>query len=257
MISWQIIYYLMLIQRQLIQHLAAVIRDNKSAPCKRKFRGTFVPTRARIAPKFILPRARACCPLLSHSSHILATSETPRPGSLFPLSILVGDTASKICVTVMSCSMTVDKHLTFSGKQSHFHASIPQWCARARARKIKYYFRTPTGNSMLLMRCHNYGDYVTVNGKLRYLIFPSFDFDVVRAKYTFPSYYLPRSVCLREYIYVFARLETTLVASRRCDTLIARAIIFPCCDGCFAYYNYFDTLTHLHGKQCFSISLHV
>lgn len=47
----------MLIQRQLIQHLAAVIRDNKSVPCKRKFRGTFVPTRARIAPKFILPRA--------------------------------------------------------------------------------------------------------------------------------------------------------------------------------------------------------
>lgn len=47
----------MLIQRQLIQHLAAVIRDNKSVPCKRKFRGTFVPTRTRIAPKFILPRA--------------------------------------------------------------------------------------------------------------------------------------------------------------------------------------------------------
>jgi len=65
----------MLIQQQLIQHLGAVICDNKSVPCKRKFRGTFVPTRARIALKFILPRRTI--PLLPHSSHILATSEIP------------------------------------------------------------------------------------------------------------------------------------------------------------------------------------
>jgi len=32
------------------------------------------------------------------------------------------------------------------------------------ARQIKYYFRTSTGNSTVLMRCHNYGGYVTVNG---------------------------------------------------------------------------------------------
>lgn len=93
----------------------------------------------------------------------------------------------------MSCSMTVDKHLTLSGKQSHFHAPIPQW----RARQIKYYFHTSTGNSTVLMRYHNYGNYVTVNGKLRYLVFPPFDFDVVRAKsITFPSYYLTRPVCV-------------------------------------------------------------
>ena len=139
----------MLIQQQLIQHLGAVICDNKSAPCKRKFRGTFVPTRSRIALKFILPRRTA--PLLPHSSHILATSEIPclsLPPLLSPLRFFVSSlnfrvTAPKICVTVMSCSMTVDKHLTLSGKQSHFHAPIPQW----RARQIKYYFHTSTGNS--------------------------------------------------------------------------------------------------------------
>lgn len=97
----------------------------------------------------------------------------------------------------MSCSVTVDKYLTLSGKQSHFHAPIPQWRARARARLNTIFAHRPE-TRLVLMRCHNYGDYVTVNGKLHYLIFPPFDFDVVRAKYIFPSYYLPRSVCLRK-----------------------------------------------------------
>jgi len=61
-------------------------------------------------------------------------------------------------------------------------------CARARLNTI--FTRRPEIRTVL-MRCHNYGNYVTVNGKLRYLVFPPFDFDVVRAKsITFPSYYL-------------------------------------------------------------------
>lgn len=82
--------------------LAAVIRDNKSAPCKRKFRarGTFVhDSRARSYCAEIYFTSRAG-PLLFHSSHILATGDPLREprcraGSLFPLSIFVGDIPAK------------------------------------------------------------------------------------------------------------------------------------------------------------------
>lgn len=162
MISWQIIYYLMLIQRQLIQHLAAFISDNKSAPCKRKFRGTFVPVRAHIAPKFILPRALpVVIPFFAYfgNGRIFWRDFASR-FFVFPLAIfdLIGDTASKICVTIMSRSRAVDKHLTLSGKQSRFRAPIPQW-AHGRSNTI---FAPSTGNSTVLMRCHNYGGYITV-----------------------------------------------------------------------------------------------
>jgi len=51
--------------------------------------------------------------------------------------------------------------------------------------------------------------------KLRYLIFLPFDFDVVRAKYTFPRYYLPVVPMSAQITSVFTRLETALVAPLR------------------------------------------
>lgn len=77
--------------------LAAVIRDNKSAPRKRKFRGTFVPSsRSYCGEIYFTSLAGRCYSILSH---ILATSDPPptAPVPLFPLSIFVGVSASKIC----------------------------------------------------------------------------------------------------------------------------------------------------------------
>jgi len=117
----------MLIQRQLIQHWPPLFATNKSAPCKRKFRGALLfRPRARIATKFILPRtrARAVIPFFAYFGNGRASASRffvspppslPRPSPFPPPLILSrGDVAPKICVTVTSCSMIADKYLTLT-----------------------------------------------------------------------------------------------------------------------------------------------
>lgn len=197
----------MLIQRQLIQHLAAVIRDNKSAPCKRKFRGTFVPARARIAPKFILPRAPPV--VIPFFAYFGNERDSASRFFVFPLAIFIGDAASKIRVTIMSCTMTVDKHLTLSGKQSRFRAPIPRW-ARGRS---KHYFHTVD------RKLDGFNE-VSQLWRPRERQIALFDFATLRFRRRAREVYIsellsPAARMSAQITSVFARLETALVASRR------------------------------------------
>jgi len=71
--------------------LAAGIRDNKSAPCKRKFCGTFVPQSALVLRQNLFylasARARACGRCYSILRIFWQMNEPLRAGSLFLLSI--------------------------------------------------------------------------------------------------------------------------------------------------------------------------
>jgi hypothetical protein len=116
----------------------------------------------------------------------------------------------------MSCSMTVDKHLTLTENNlvTRFSLSLSLSLSLSRWCRLNTIFARRLGNSTVLMRCHNYRDYVTVNGKLRYSIVhlsPPFDTD---GPYEVQiSKLLSHAVRMSAITSVFARLETN---SPRC-----------------------------------------
>jgi hypothetical protein len=208
----------MLIQRQLIQHWPPLFATNKSAPCKRKFRGALLfRPRARIATKFILPRtrARAVIPFFAYFGNGLASASRffvspspsllPRP-SLLPSPLLIlsrGDAAPKICVTVTSCSMIVDKYLTLTDSGlGVFTVPVPQWQRRLNT-------VLAIENSMTLMGGGRGRGGVTIVARIGVIasqrialfsIFLPFDFDGAHRheERRFPSYYSPWLACPRK-----------------------------------------------------------
>lgn len=133
MISWRIIYYLMLIQRQLIQHRLPLFATTNPRHANVNSAALLCSSsRSYCAEIYFISRAVVVIPFFAYFGNGRASA---RRFFVSSLNFLVGDTASKICVTVMSCAMTVDKHLTLTESnlitrfsmvpvKHYFHSSV-------------------------------------------------------------------------------------------------------------------------------------